>query len=178
MPATRSRVIAGLLSAFALLTACGDLDAASAQGITRNDLVAEMIAQLSASGTMSYSAGYQLAGGRTGTVTQSQKPPRIAYEHAGGRPETVTEVREAGMIPAATVLGLLDAAALDQTVSVTARDTTIAGQHATCLDLAGVDEAAASAFSTCVTSDGVLGSFRGTVSGSPIDMTMTTYERW
>lgn len=206
MLATRRRAILGLLCVFGLVTGCGDLDAASAQGIARNDLVSEMAGRLSASGSLSYTAGYHLAGGGKATVAQAQRPLRIGYEYPGGRlvvtgtavtdcrgttkpactvtdppaggvqPPAVADVQRAGLVPPPVVLDLLNAAALDTAVTVTSRDTTIAGHHATCLDLAGVDDAAAGTFSTCVTNDGVLGSFRGTVRGVDVDMTMTEYD--
>ncbi|MFG1609864.1 hypothetical protein [Actinoplanes sp. NPDC049265] len=199
MPAARRVALAGLL----LLAGCGDLPAASAQGIAGNDLVAEMVTQLDASATLTYTAGYHLAGGATATVTQAQKPLRQGYDYPGGRlvqttasvtdcrakactltgpppagalPPALDAVRAAGLVPTPVVRQLLNAAALDQAVTVASRDTTIAGHHATCLDLTGVDNAPARDFSTCVTNDGVLGSFRGTVSGTAIDMTMTEYD--
>ena len=200
MPATRLlRSLTGLL----LLSGCGDLDAASAQGIAGNDLVAEMVTQLNTSAALTYTAAYHLAGGVTATLTQAQKPLRQGYDYPGGRlvvtedavtdcrakactlttppttgalPPGLTAVQSAGMVPPPTVVQLLDAAALDQAVTIKSRDTTIAGHHATCLDLTGIDKAAARDFSACVTNDGVLGSFKGTISGTATDMTMTEYD--
>jgi hypothetical protein len=201
VPATRRSALtaAGLL----LLTGCGGLPAASAQGIAGNNLVTEMVAQLTASADLTYTAAYQLPGGRSGTLTQAQKPLRQGYDHPGGRlvltedavidcrskactltrptatgllPPALTTVQSSGLVPPAVVIQLLNAAALDQAITVLPRDTTIAGHHATCLDLTGIDDAAARDFSTCVTNDGVLGSFEGTISGTSADMTMTEYE--
>ena len=81
-----------------------------------------------------------------------------------------------GMVAPATVLSLLNAAALDPGVILVPRDTTIAGHHATCLDLSGLDDDRTRAFTTCVTNDGVLGSFTGVVDGRSIDVAMTEYE--
>ncbi len=81
-----------------------------------------------------------------------------------------------GMVTPATVLSLLNAAALDPTVTLAPRDTTIAGHHATCLELSGLDDDRSRAFTTCVTNDGVLGSFTGTVEGKPIDVAMTEFD--
>ena len=209
MPAARRRVLPGLAAAVLLLGGCGDLDeAASAQGIAGGDLVSELAAQLNRSATLTYAAGYQLAGGATATVSQAQDPPRSAYAYPGGRvlvtEQAVTECRGArrptctmttppeagagpaatvfagaqrtGMVAPATVLSLLAAAELDPDVTLAPRDTTIAGHHATCLDLAGLDDDRTRAFTTCVTNDGVLGSFTGTVDGRLIDVAMTDFE--
>jgi len=206
VPAARSRAAAGLLTGLLPLTGRGDLEeAASAKGIASNNLVSQMVAQLSASSTLTYTAAYHLAGGGDATVTQAQNPPRTSFEYPTGRllvtdeaitacraktctvttpprggtrlpAETFAAARQTGMIAPATVIALLDAASLDTAVTVTPHDTTLAGHHATCLDLAGVDDATARNFSVCVTSDGVLGTFVGTVSGAEIDMTMTRYD--
>lgn len=204
----RRRVLPGLAAAVLLLAGCGDLDqAASAQGLAGGDLVSELAAQLSASTTLTYTAGYQLAGGGTASVSQAQDPPRSAYAYPGGRvlitEQAVTECRggrrptctltappqagatlpaavlagaeRTGMVAPTTVLSLLNAAALDPDVILEPRDTTIAGHHATCLDLSGLDDDRTRAFTTCVTNDGVLGSFTGTLGGRPIDVAMTEF---
>jgi hypothetical protein len=51
----------------------------------------------------------------------------------------------------------------------------VAGRHATCLDLRNVAKAETGAFRTCVTSDGVVGSFTGTLGGTRIDVALTDY---
>jgi len=73
------------------------------------------------------------------------------------------------------VVALLNAAVLDATVTVDPRDTTIAGHHATCVDLSGLQDRRTSRFDMCLTNDGVLGSFTGTLDGQAIDMAMTEY---
>jgi len=206
--AARSRRTLGLAAAVLLLGGCGDFDdAASAQGIAGNDLVSELAAQLTVSETLTYLAGYRLAGGATAKVAQDQKPARAAYDYPGGRvlvsteavtmcegtrkptctltappeaggapPATVfADAEQTGMVAPATVLALLNAAALSPDIRVTPRDTTIAGHHATCVDLNGVDDERSRAFATCVTNDGVLGSFTGTLDGKPMDVAMTQF---
>jgi hypothetical protein len=88
-------------------------------------------------------------------------------------PATFTAARERGLIAPAVVISLLTAAALDAEAVVKQHDTTIAGRHATCVEVSNVKNAAASAFSTCVTTEGVLGSFTGSVNGSTVDIAMT-----
>ena len=209
MPAVRSRSAAGLLTGLLVLAGCGDLeDAAAAKGIASNNLASQMVMQLAASSSLTYTASYRLAGGGDATLTQDRKPVRTAFAYPGGRllitdksvtacrnakrplctitsppqggarlpARTFADVQQTGMIAPATVTALLDAAALDETVKLTPHDTTVAGRHATCLDLAGLDDASARDFRVCVTSDGVLGTFAGTVEGAEIDMTMSDYE--
>jgi hypothetical protein len=76
--------VAGVV-ALAALTGCGDLEDAAAAGSARDDLAGDLAAQLSAGDTLTYSAGYQLAGGRTATVARAQDPARIAYVYPGGK---------------------------------------------------------------------------------------------
>jgi hypothetical protein len=204
LSARRALLAAAAVAAVALTGGCGNIDEASAQGIARNDLVSELASQLAASGTLTYSAGYHLAGGGSATVVQAQKPARTAYLYSGGRvlvtesavtqcratactvtqppdpgsslpPRVFDAAQQTGMVAPATVLDLLNAASLDTDVLAQPRDTTIAGHHATCLSLSGVDDAAARDFSACVTNDGVLGSFQGTIGGARIDIAMTQY---
>lgn len=92
-------------------------------------------------------------------------------------PVTVADgVGRQGMVLPDAVLALLSAAALDNDAAVTQHDTTIAGRHATCVQVENVDGAEASRFDACVTSEGVLGSFTGTVSGEPVDVAMTSFQ--
>ncbi len=84
-------------------------------------------------------------------------------------------LQDRGIVTSSVVIGLLNATALDSDATVEQRDTTIAGQHATCLRVEAVDNAAASTFEACVTTDGVLGSFSGTVNGIRVDLAMTSY---
>jgi hypothetical protein len=86
-----------------------------------------------------------------------------------------TDAGELGVVPPATVAGLLSAAALDSDAEIRQTDTIVAGEHATCVRVEGVDNAPASTFDTCVTTVGALGSFTGVVNGSTVDMTLTGY---
>ena len=196
---TRARIVAGLLAAAVSLAGCAEFDnPAAAQGLTRSDLVAQLAAQLGGSAALTYTATYQLAGGRTATIAQD--PPRAAYHYPGGAmlvtPAATTrctrkrctlrattppaaalfaDAEKAGLVVPATVQGLLNAARLDRDMAVDQHDTTIAGRHATCVDLRNVDKAETRAFRTCITSDGVVGSFTGTLSGTKVDVAMTDY---
>jgi hypothetical protein len=219
-----------------LAAGCTDLDdPAAAQGLSRNDLVAELAAQLAGSASLTYSATYQLAGGATATIAQAQRPLRTAYRYPGGEvlitaaatilcakqvctmtaptpapPATVfADGLKAGLITATAVEDLLNAARIDPDLTVDQHDTTVAGRHATCVKLGNVDaadatqsqsseterrasppsapqagatpaddqsdETPAGTFSTCITSDGMVGSFSGTLNGTKIDVALTDY---
>lgn len=81
-----------------------------------------------------------------------------------------------GMVDPAAVLNLLGAVALDPDLPLTPHDTTIAGRHATCVKVGGATDAPASRFQTCITSEGVLGSFTGRLDGAAVDVAMTRFE--
>jgi hypothetical protein len=256
----RHRIGTGLVAVAMLLVAgCTDLgDPAAAQDLSRNDLAAELAAQLAGSASLTYLATYQLAGGATATIAQGQRPLRTAYRYPGGavlittaattlcQKQTCTMTAptptpaatvfvdglKAGMITPAAVEDLLNAARIDPDVTVGQHDTTIAGRHATCVKLGNVDAVGdtgqsapdeierrnpqtsaaqtsaaqtsaaqtsaaqssaaartsppaavddqseagpAGAFSTCITSDGLVGSFTGTLNGTKIDIALTDY---
>ncbi|GGL06613.1 hypothetical protein [Mangrovihabitans endophyticus] len=89
--------------------------------------------------------------------------------------EAVAEAARTGMIMPATVLALLNAAALDSDVDVEQHDTTIAGHHATCITLDRVVGGPIARFGACVTTEGALGSFTGVLDGKTVDVAMTHY---
>jgi hypothetical protein len=228
----RCRIGLGLLAvAVPLAAGCTDVgDPASAQGLSRNDLVADLAEQLAGSAALTYAATYQLAGGATATIAQAQHPLRAAYRYPGGAvlvtsdattrcakqtctmtapatpaaAGTFADARKAGLITPAAVVDLLNQARTDPDVTIDQHDTTVAGRHATCVKLTNVDVDGPSAtrpsastpsastpstptpspsasrvpagtFSTCVTSDGMVGSFTGAPQGTPIDVALTNY---
>jgi hypothetical protein len=89
--------------------------------------------------------------------------------------DLLTEIGSRGLIAPTTVISLLTAASLDNEAVVTQHDTTIAAQNATCVDVTGISNAPASSFSACITIDGLLGSFSGTVSGDAIEVSLDRY---
>jgi hypothetical protein len=202
---TRLRLtLAGLAAAMAALlgaTGCTGVDEASAAGLAHDDLVSELAGQLGKVTGLTYTARYQLAGGDTATVAQAQKPIRTAYQFPGGRlivtptgtirctgaegaltctataptPATATPLAGTALITPEAALAVLNTAALDQQVTATSHDTTIAGRHATCLSLKQVDGTPTPEFSLCVTNEGALGSFTATIGGRRIDQALTAY---
>ena len=194
--AALSLVAAGLLS----LAGCTDLDEASAASITQDSVVSEMSTQLARVTGLTYTATYQLTGGGRATVTQAQKPTRTAYVYPGGRlietttgtircsgdasltctetdpaPPTATPLAGSTLITPEAALAMLNEAALDRDLVADQHDTTIAGHHATCLDLSGVDGTPTSKFGLCVTNEGALGSFTATIAGRRFEQALTTY---
>lgn len=206
MPSSRRFLAVAALMLCVATTGCSDLDDPG-QGLTRNDLVADLAAQMTAAADLTYEASYQLSGGGKATVAQTKKPARTAYVYPGGKITVTTEATtechmaktttctmtapltaaspapatvfdgagETGLVTPATVLALLNAAVLDNDVQVDQHDTTIAGRHATCVQLAGVDDAAARDFTTCITNEGVLGSFSGILNQTRMEVAMTHY---
>lgn len=113
--------------------------------------------------------------GVSGTAMNCTVTP-VGSPDPGPDPTVLAGLSTHGMVAPPIVVNLLNAAALDPDAEVLQRDTTIAGQHATCVNVAGVDNTAAASFEVCVTTDGVLGSFAGVVNGDRIDMALTEYE--
>jgi hypothetical protein len=93
------------------------------------------------------------------------KPAATAFATAG----------EHGLVTPTVVIGLLTAAALDADAIIEQKDTTIAGRHATCVQVRQVKNAAASSFDACITTEGVLGSFAGVVDGQRVDIAISRY---
>ena len=109
----------------------------------------------------------------TGAGTCAMAPPPSP---ATDIPEALlTKISQRGLIAPSVVVGLLGAAALDSDASIQQHDTTIAGEWATCVEVSGIDNVAASQFSACITASGVLASFTGDVSGQQVDIRLTSY---
>lgn len=108
-------------------------------------------------------------GGTTCTVTA---PPSPANRPAATLFE---EASEQGLVAPTVVVSLLTAAALDPDAVIAQSDTTVAGRHATCVRAERVQNAAATEFDACITTEGVLGSFQGAINGEPVDIALTRY---
>jgi hypothetical protein len=84
-------------------------------------------------------------------------------------------LRERGLVPPTLVVGLLTAASLSSHTVIKQHDTTLAGEHSTCVEVSEVENSAAPEFDACITSAGVLGSFKGAVNGQPMEVSLTRY---
>ncbi|MGC4771867.1 hypothetical protein ACLQ25_23225 [Micromonospora sp. DT44] len=205
MPAatTTLRMLAVSVIASLTVTGCQTFeDAGSAMG--RSDLVNDLAARLDRALELTYTADYQLPGGQTAAIVQAQDPARSAYTYPGGRltvtPDAVTrctgtgsrtvctlvppptpgskptvalfdEANQQGLVTPPVVVGLLTAAALDPQAVIKQSDTTVAGHHAACVEVERSD----GDFSACVTTEGVLGSFLGSVDGKPMELALSDY---
>jgi len=202
---TRCLLAAAVLALAALAGAgCGTVDARP-NVLDRTELVNTLAARLEHAGTQTYTAEYRLPGGAAATITQAQSPARTAYTFPGGKvilaPDAttscqtidgttactltappaanapanaalLTKISARGLVAPSVVVGLLTTAALNPDTQIEHRDTTVAGQHAACVKTRVADGAG---FDACVTDNGVLGSFAGTVDGTTIDIVLTRY---
>ncbi|MET8088929.1 hypothetical protein [Micromonospora sp. NPDC005220] len=205
MPAasTTLRMLAVSVIASLTVTGCQTFeDAGVAMG--RSELVNDLAARLDRALELTYSADYQLPGGQRASIVQAQDPARSTYTYPGGQltvtPEAITRCTTAGARPECTliapptpgskptvtlfgeanrqglvtppvVVGLLTAAALDPQAVIKQSDTTVAGHHAACVAV----ESSSGDFTTCVTTEGVLGSFTGPVDGKPMELALSDY---
>ncbi|MGC4894856.1 hypothetical protein [Micromonospora sp. DT31] len=205
MPAasTTLRVLAASVIASLSVTGCQSLDDAGV-ALGRSDLVNDLAARMDRALERTWAAEYQLGGGQVASVAQTRKPLRSSYAWPGGKitvtQESVTrcasttgrtsctvspplltagkpsvivydEVRKQGQITPPAVIRLLTEAALAPDAVIEQSDTTLAGHHATCVDVSHAGER----FAACVTNEGVLGSFTGTLDGKPAEMTLSRY---
>ncbi|MEH0938901.1 hypothetical protein [Micromonospora psammae] len=205
MPAvsTTLRVLAVPVIVSLTVTGCQTLDD-TARALGRADLVNDLAARMDRALTETWSAEYQLPGGRTATIAQTQEPLRSSYtwpdgkitatqdsvtrcETTGGRtvctvlpplattgrPSVVVypEAEKRGLVTPPAVIRLLTDAALDPQAVISQSDTTVAGHHATCVDV----RRSTGDFTTCVTTEGVLGSFTGELGGRPTELALRRY---
>ncbi|MEU2614775.1 hypothetical protein ABZ570_24795 [Micromonospora sp. NPDC007271] len=205
MPAasTTLRVLAASVIASLTVTGCQALDDAGV-ALGRADLVNDLTARMDRALEQTWAADYQLPGGRTASIAQTVKPLQSAYtwpegkitvtqeavtrceksgEHTScvvsppvltaGKPSVVvyTEVRKHALVTPPAVIRLLTDAALDPQATIEQRDTTLAGHHATCVDVTH----AGKSFTACVTTEGVLASFTGTLDGRSAEITLSRY---
>jgi hypothetical protein len=83
-----------------------------------------------------------------------------------------TELIKHGLISGPVVVELLRITSRQPQANVRAHDTTVAGRQATCLEVSGLVDVSAAGFTACVTADGILATFTGVVSGSPVDQAL------
>ncbi|MFG3686273.1 hypothetical protein [Micromonospora sp. NPDC047740] len=90
-----------------------------------------------------------------------------------GKPSVIvyTEARQHGQVTPPAVIRLLTDAALDTQATIEQSDTTLAGRHATCVDVTRAGQR----FTACVTTEGVLASFTGALDGKPAEITLSRY---
>ncbi|RKN43413.1 hypothetical protein [Micromonospora endolithica] len=107
--------------------------------------------------------------GGSRTVCTLEAPPA-----ANAKPSVTlfTEAKKRGLVTPPVVMQLLTAAALDPEAVIEQSDTTLAGRHATCVDV----QQSGDDFTACVTTEGALGSFTGQVDGARVELALTEYQ--
>ncbi|MFV2101714.1 hypothetical protein [Micromonospora sp. LOL_024] len=103
------------------------------------------------------------------TVCTLEEPPA-----PNSKPSVVVfaEAELQGVITPPMVMGRLTSAALDPGAVITERSSTVAGHHATCVDVRQDTDS----FTTCVTGEGALGSFTGQLDGQPVELALSRYD--
>ncbi|MFG2053567.1 hypothetical protein ACGFI9_05985 [Micromonospora sp. NPDC048930] len=205
MPAasTTLRVLATSVIASLSVTGCQAIDDAGA-ALGRADLVNDLASRMDRSLEQTWAADYQLAGGRSAAIAQTTEPLQSSYTWpdgkitvtqqavtrcataagrtsctvsppvlTAGKPSVIVyaEARKHGLVTPPAVIRLLTDAAFDPEAVIEQSDTTLAGHHATCVDVTRSGER----FTACVTTEGVLGSFTGTLDGKPAELTLSRY---
>jgi hypothetical protein len=205
MPAVSTTFRALALSVVASLsvTGCQALDDAG-RAVGRSELVNDLAARLDRALELTYSADYQLPGGRTASIAQAQDPDRSAYTWPGGRLTVTTEAtarcETGGAKTVCTLLappppnarpsvelfteakrrGLVTPPVVVGLLTQAALDPDAEiRQSDTTLAgrLATCVEVhrAGDDFTACVTNEGVLGSFTGELDGKPTELALSRY---
>ncbi|HKE66503.1 MAG TPA: hypothetical protein VKB59_17875 [Micromonosporaceae bacterium] len=200
---TKIAVAAGALALGAVTAGCGTV-ASGGETSGNQEFVDGMAAQLSAASSLAYTAVYSLNGGGTGTIAQQPSTGQASYTYPTGMtlvtndgatvcplnasgsagPCTVyssvdaaaPDIARGGLIRPESVVTMLSTAALDRDAIVSEHDSTIAGTSAACITITSGSGSGAQ-YDTCVTPDGLLGSFQGTWDGAEVDVTMVSFSK-
>ena len=206
MPAASTTLRTLAMSVVTLLTVTGCQaleDAGRAMG--RADVVNDLAARMDRALELTYSAEYQLPGGRTASIAQSQDPARSAYEWPGGKVTVTAEATtHCGKDGGRTVCTIEAPPAANSKPSVVVFAAAEREGQVTppmvmgLLTAAALDSSAvitqsdttvaghlatcvdvrqnADHFSACVTGEGALGSFTGQVDGQPVELALSRYQ--
>jgi hypothetical protein len=199
MPLAPSRLAALIAATVALLAAAACASASAEEP----KLLNELAIRLDRAGDLTFTAEYRLDGGARAVIAQGQEPRRAAYVHPGGKavftesqlatcevagaanrctitaaPTTPSTDPALDLLAASSDPGLVSPSEAVRLVSdamlngatVTRYESVIAGAGATCVGVHG-----GAGFTACVTSDGILGSFTGTVDGRVVSFELTSY---
>ncbi|MDG4793290.1 hypothetical protein [Micromonospora sp. WMMD1082] len=205
MPAasTTLRTLAVSVIALLTVTGCQALDDAG-RAMGRADIVNDLAARMDRALELTYSAEYQLRGGKTALFAQSQDPARSSYTWPGGkltvtdeattrcntaRDRTVCTV-EAPPAPnskpsvvvfaEAELQGLVTPPMVIGRLTSAALDpgAVISERSSTVVGYHAtcVDvRRSAESFTACVTGEGALGSFTGQLDGQPVELALSRY---
>jgi outer membrane lipoprotein-sorting protein len=196
--------VAAVLCSFAVLGACSTAaDAGSSFG--DSELINDVAARLATAETVSYTATYTLTDNSQISVTHSPDPSTTAFRSrddmvlltpdnatsckiaakpstctatAGSTAETTLPaidhtIETDGMIRPETVIAKLTQMSLNADAILYENDRTVAGTGETCVSINGVPQA--DRFTACVTTDGLLGAFTGSIDGIAIDVQLVQF---
>jgi hypothetical protein len=109
------------------------------------------------------------------TVKGRQSCARSTTASLGGTvpPALESTIDRGGLVRPETVVRMLTQMSLNADALISEQTRTIAGATATCVTISGVPEP--DGFTACVTSDGLLGAFSGTVTGVSINIELDHY---
>ncbi|MEU4569671.1 hypothetical protein [Micromonospora sp. NPDC023956] len=204
MPAASTvlRVLAVSVIASLTVTGCQALED-TGRVIGRGDLVNELASRLDNAHELTYSAEYQLPGGRTVSIAQSRDPVRTAYTYPEGKisvsaeslatcqttgkpvctltvPPTPANRPSVAVFTEAERRGMVTPPAVMGLLTTAALDPdAVIAQNDTTLaghpaTCVDVRSAEVAPFTACVTSDGVLGSFTGAIDGKPTELAVSS----
>lgn len=203
MPAASTvlRVLAISVIASLTVTGCQALED-TGRVISRGDLVNDLAARLDGAHELTYSADYQLSGGRSVSISQSRDPVRTAYTYPGGKisisAEATATCRTGGRPvctldlppspanrPSVAVFteaerqGMVTPPAVMGLLTAAALDPDAVIEESD-TTLAGhpatcveVSSTEVTPFTACVTVEGVLGSFTGQLAGKPTELALS-----
>lgn len=206
MPAasTTLRTIAASAVMLLTVTGCQTLnDAGRAMG--RADIINDLAAKMDRALELTYSAEYQLGGGRTALIAQAQDPARSSYEWPGGKVTVTAEATThcdnegkrtvcvldappaANSKPSVVVFAAAEREGLVTPPMVMGLLTTAALNPDAVITSSGTTIAGllatcvevrqdAENFSACVTGEGALGSFTGRVDGEPVELALSRFQ--
>ncbi len=165
-----------------------------------DELLNEVASRLSSAQSVSYTATFSVGGTTTASIAHRADPEQTVYHYPGGllllTPTTSTVCRiakstscqttsaaaranpqaakpdlamqQVGFVRPETIVSLLTQTSLDPDALISEGDRTVGGTNATCVTITGV----AAPFTACVTTDGLLGSFAGTVGTKYVDISL------
>ncbi|MFY1574466.1 hypothetical protein ACN26Z_06210 [Verrucosispora sp. WMMD703] len=205
MPAasTTLRTLAVSVIALLTVTGCQALDDAG-RAMGRSDIVNDLAARMDRALELTYSAEYQLPGGRSASFVQSQDPARSSYTWPGGKVTvtdeattrcdtdgdrtvcTLEEPPAPNSKPSVVVFAEAELQGLVTPPMVMGRltaaaldpDAVINERSSTVVGHHStcVDVRQDSeSFTACVTGEGALGSFTGQVDGQPVELALSRF---
>jgi hypothetical protein len=196
--------VAALLCSFAVVAGCTTAaDAGSSFG--DSGLINDIASRLGTASAKSYTATYSLADDSQASVAHTHDPDATAFRYRDAMvvltPDGATSCKTAikpppcttttgstgeaalpaidrtieagGMIRPETVISKLTQMSLNADAILSETDRTVAATDETCVSISGV--APADQFTACVTTDGLLGAFTGSVNGTAIDIQLVQF---